>query len=156
MFPAACLSCFDYQNTLADLTVGYLGAPLGWQWLIVRTELGEELFDLLRPALTFGTLMSRGNRANGMRAYITMLKTPPGRPPAPVRKLIGAMQRWRGPKGVEFARSVIEMKLLRNLQFVRERHGRLERRIVPRHVYRALARYRDDYRAVYGTELDGD
>lgn len=48
---------------------------------------------------------------------------------------------------------MIEMKLLRNLQFVRERHGRLERRIVPGYVYRALARYADVYRREFGCEL---
>jgi coenzyme F420-reducing hydrogenase beta subunit len=154
VFPAACLSCFDYQNTLADLTIGYLGAPLGWQWLLVRTEVGEELFELIRPFLTFGGLMERGNRRAGVRAYVRMMRRPPGRPPAMVRRLIAALQRSRGPKGVEFARSVIEMKLLRNLQYVRERFPRLEQRIIPRHVYAALAPYADVYEQAFGRPLE--
>ncbi|MDZ4719009.1 MAG: Coenzyme F420 hydrogenase/dehydrogenase, beta subunit C-terminal domain [Roseiflexaceae bacterium] len=153
IFPSACLSCFDYQNTLSDITIGYLGAPLGWQWLLVRTELGEELFELIRPFLTFSELMERGNRRAGMRAYIRMLKNPPKRPPAMVRTMVAGLQRWRGPKGVEFARSVIEMKLLRNLQFVRERFPKLERRIIPAHVYRALAPYADAYEQTFGRPL---
>jgi coenzyme F420 hydrogenase subunit beta len=153
IFPSACLSCFDYQNTLSDITIGYLGAPLGWQWLLVRTEIGAELFELIRPLLTFSTLMERGNRRAGMRAYIRMLKTPPKRPPALVRTMVAGLQRWRGPKGVEFARSVIEMKLLRNLQFVRERFPKLERRIIPAHVYRALAPYADAYEQTFGRPL---
>jgi 3,8-divinyl protochlorophyllide a 8-vinyl-reductase (ferredoxin) len=154
VFPAACLSCFDYQNTLADITIGYLGAPLGWQWLMVRTEVGEELFELIRPSLTFGELMERGNRRAGVRAYVRMLRRPPGRPPALVRRLIAALQRSRGPKGVEFARSVIEMKLLRNLQYVRERFPKLEQRIIPGHVYAALAPYADEYERAFGRPLE--
>ncbi|NJN15671.1 MAG: coenzyme F420 hydrogenase [Oscillochloris sp.] len=157
IFPAACLSCFDYQNTLSDLTIGYLGAPLPpterWQWTMVRTEVGEELFNLIRPYLEEGQFTQRGNRLLGVSEYVRMLKRPRGRPPWPIRKLIAWMQRNRGPRGLEFARSVIEMKLLRNLQFVRDRHGRLERRIVPNHVYRALAQYSQVYEEEFGTPL---
>jgi coenzyme F420-reducing hydrogenase beta subunit len=154
VFPAACLSCFDYQNTLADITIGYLGAPLGWQWMLVRTELGQELYDLIRPYLEYSQLTERGNRRAGVRAYIRMLKNPPKRPPALVRRLVASLQRSRGPKGVEFARSVIEMKLLRNLQFVRERSPKLEQRIVPKHVYQALAPYATEYEQVFGRTLE--
>ncbi|PDW00547.1 Coenzyme F420 hydrogenase/dehydrogenase, beta subunit C-terminal domain [Candidatus Viridilinea mediisalina] len=142
MFPAACMSCFDYQNGLTDLTVGYLGAPLPpeerWQWMFVRTERGEELFELLRPHLELGTYSEGGNRRPGIKAYIGMLRRPKVRPAAPIRKFVAWMQRTKGPKGLEFARSVIEQKLLRNLVFVRDLHGRLEGRIVPGYVYRAL------------------
>jgi coenzyme F420 hydrogenase subunit beta len=157
IFPAACMSCFDYQNTLSDLTIGYLGAPLPpgerWQWVFVRTEVGQELFDLLRPDLEFGELSERGDRRMGMREYIKMLKNPPARPPFLIRKLVASMQRGRGPRGKEFARSTIEMKLLRNLQFVRDKHARMERRVVPYHVYRALEPYRDTYEEVFGRTL---
>ena len=157
VFPAACLSCFDYQNTLSDLTIGYLGAPLPpearWQWMFVRTAAGEELFELLRPALELGELSERGNRRAGVGAYVGMLAKPPKRPPAPVRKLIALLQRRRGPKGVEFARSVVEMKLLRNLQYVRDRHGRMERRVVPNHVYQALEPYAEAYQKAFARPL---
>lgn len=157
VFPAACLSCFDYQNTLSDLTIGYLGAPLPpeqrWQWCFVRTEAGEELFELLRPYLDFGTLSERGNRTVGLREYVRMLRRPRPRPPMPIRKLVAFLQRTRGPRGVEFARSVMEMKLLRNLQYVRDSHARLENRIVPYHVYRALQPYADVYEEEFGRQL---
>jgi coenzyme F420 hydrogenase subunit beta len=158
VFPEACLSCFDYQNTLSDVTIGYLGAPLPpeqrWQWMFVRTELGEELFNLIKPYLQLGEKTAGGNRTVGMGEYIKMMRHPRGRPPWPIRKLVAFMQRTRGPKGLEFARSVIEMKLLRNLQFVRDRHGRLEKRIVPNHVYRALAQYREVYEREFERPLD--
>lgn len=47
IFPSSCLACFDYPNSLADITIGYTVAPLGWQWILLRTERGEAPFDLL-------------------------------------------------------------------------------------------------------------
>lgn len=157
IFPAACLACFDYQNSLADLTVGYLAAPLPpaelWQWTMVRTDVGEELFKLIRPYLEVGTFHERGDRLVGVSEYVRMLKRPRKRPPFPIRKMIGWMQRNRGPQGKEFARSVIEMKLLRNLQYVRDAHPRAERRIVPGYVYRALAQYASVYQEEFERPL---
>lgn len=150
IFPSACLSCFDYANTLADLTIGYMGARLGWQWVLVRTDRGAELLDLLRDDLEIGNLDSAGDRTRGVPRYIGMLAKPPGKPPKPIRRLIAWLQRHRGPRGLEFARAIIEMKLLRNLHHVRTRFARFEPRIVPDYVYRALADYDDAHRAAFG------
>lgn len=153
VFPSACLACFDYPNTLADITLGYMGAPLGWQWVIVRSQRGEELFELLRPELELGQLGQRGDRRAGVRRSIAMLARPPARPPAPLRRMIAFLMRRRGPRGLEFARSVIEMKLLRNLQHVRARFGAMERRVVPYHVYDALAPYAPAYEQAFEQPL---
>ena len=157
IFPAACLSCFDYQNGLSDITIGYLGAPLPpeqrWQWMLVRTERGAELFDLIRPFLQLGERSESGNRRVGVRTYVGMLRRPRKRPPAPVRKFVAWMQRNKGPKGLEFARSVIEMKLLRNLAFVRDQFPKHEQRIVPGYVYKALAYTADVYEQEFGRPL---
>jgi coenzyme F420 hydrogenase subunit beta len=52
---SCCRSCFDYMNGLADITVGYIGAPLDiekmYQWVLVRTEKGEELRQLIADEL---------------------------------------------------------------------------------------------------------
>ncbi len=157
IFPAACLSCFDYQNGLSDLTIGYLGAPLPpderWQWMLVRTERGQELFDRLRPQLDLGTPVDAGNRREGIKAYVGMLRRPRKRPAAPVRKFVAWLQRSKGPKGFEFARSVIEQKLLRNLVYVRDQHARMEQRVVPGYVYRALAYLAEVYAEEFGRPL---
>ncbi len=153
IFPDACMSCFDYPNTLADLTVGYMGAPLGWQWMLVRTQRGAELFGLIAPDLQFAPLMEAGNRREGMKRFIQMLGREPGRPPAPIRKMIAYLQRTRGPKGLEFARSIIEMKLVRNLQHVRSKFPGFEKRMVPYHVYEALEPYAEVYQETFGRTL---
>jgi coenzyme F420 hydrogenase subunit beta len=153
VFPWACLSCFDYVNTLADITIGYMGALLGWQWVLPRTAQGVELFDLLAPDLEHGELVSRGNRQAGVNRYVKLIANPPGRPPAPVRKLIAFLQRQRGAKGLEFARTITEMKTLRNLQHVREKTPHLEQRIVPSYVYAVLAPYAEAYEEAFGRPL---
>jgi coenzyme F420 hydrogenase subunit beta len=154
VFPAACLSCFDYANTLADISIGYMGARLGWQWLMVRTEQGQQMFDLMQPRLEFGSLDARGQRQAGVERYIGMLANPPGRPPVPIRKLIALLQRWRGAKGLEFARTIVEMKTLRNLQHIRETVPHMEKRAVPAHVYHLLAPYALAYEAAFGRPLE--
>lgn len=153
VFPSACLSCFDYANGLADITLGYMGAELGWQWLLVRNQRGQELLDLLRPHLELGELSGHGDRRAGVARYVGMLATAPRRPPALVRRLIAMLMRRRGPRGLEFARSVIEMKLLRNLQYVRQHFSRMERRVVPAHVYPALEQYGAAYHQAFGRAL---
>jgi coenzyme F420 hydrogenase subunit beta len=153
IFPSSCLSCFDYPNALADITIGYMGAELGWQWVLVRNDRGQELFDIIAPELETGRLVSAGDRARGMPRYIQMLAKPPGKPPKPIRSLIAWLQRNRGPRGLEFARAIIEMKLFRNLDYVRQQFGRFEPRIVPDHVYRTLAPYAEDYEAVFERPL---
>lgn len=156
VFPHSCLSCFDYANTLADITIGYMGAPLGWQWVVVRTETGRELFNLLAPELEYTELLDRGDRQRANEDFIRiMAMTDRKRTPWIIRKLIAFMQRRRGPKGLEFARSVIEMKLLRNLQHVRTNFPNHERRIVPGFVYRALARYAHVYQGTFDRSLEG-
>jgi coenzyme F420 hydrogenase subunit beta len=150
IFPSACLSCFDYANTLADITIGYMGARLGWQWVLIRSDRGAELFGLLKDELEQTTLTSNGERARGVPRYIEMLARPPAKPPKPIRRLIAWLQRHRGPRGLEFARAIIEMKLLRNLHHVRGHFARFEPRIVPDYVYRALAPYDAAHRQALG------
>ncbi len=152
IFPSACLSCFDYPNALADITIGYMGAPLGWQWVLARTARGVELLDLLRPDLESRPLSEAGDRTRGMPRFIQMLAKRPAKPPKLVRKLIAFLQRRRGPRGLEFARAIIEMKLLRNFTHVREKFPQLEERIVPYHVYGAIKPYGAEYAAVFGRE----
>lgn len=156
VFPSACLACFDYANTLADITFGYMGAPFGWQWVMVRNQQGEALLKLIEPLLEFHELLDAGDRRDAVARYLAGLAQPPKRPPALIRKLIAALMRWRGPKGLEFARSVIEMKSLRNLQYVRSRFGRMEPRVVPAHVYAALEPYAAAYEQAFGTSLNDE
>ncbi|MEL6935141.1 MAG: Coenzyme F420 hydrogenase/dehydrogenase, beta subunit C-terminal domain, partial [Cyanobacteria bacterium J06607_17] len=58
VFAPSCMSCFDYVNSLADLVVGYMGAPFGWQWVVVRNDTGQEMLDLITDQLETQPVMS--------------------------------------------------------------------------------------------------
>jgi coenzyme F420 hydrogenase subunit beta len=40
-----CNYCIDYVAELADISVGAVGSPDGWTTVIIRSELGQKLFD---------------------------------------------------------------------------------------------------------------
>ena len=70
IFAPSCLSCFDYVNGLADLVVGYMGAPFGWQWITVRNETGKEMLDLVMNQLDTQLVMSQGDRHQAVQQSI--------------------------------------------------------------------------------------
>lgn len=41
----ACMACSDFANDFADVSVGGLGSPEGYTTTIIRTSLGQELFN---------------------------------------------------------------------------------------------------------------
>lgn len=53
-FDSSCISCLDYSNTLADISVGPTGSPEGFETLLVRTNEGGKAYD---GALKEGYLM---------------------------------------------------------------------------------------------------
>jgi coenzyme F420 hydrogenase subunit beta len=45
-----CRYCIDYTSEFADISIGAIGSPDGWNTVIVRTEVGESLFENARRA----------------------------------------------------------------------------------------------------------
>lgn len=43
-----CHHCCDYTSVFADISVGSVGAPEGWNSVFIRTEIGEQYFDMVR------------------------------------------------------------------------------------------------------------
>ena len=70
VFAPSCLSCFDYVNAGADLVVGYMGAPFGWQWIVVRNDRGERLLSLVEELLTTRPVQSTGDRRQAVQQGI--------------------------------------------------------------------------------------
>jgi coenzyme F420 hydrogenase subunit beta len=140
IFPDSCMSCFDYTNSLSDITVGYLGASMPYQWVLVRTETGEELFEMLRPYLEFGDIKEKGDYHKAVRASIAMLDNP-RQAPKLVAKMLTFLMKFRGLRGVNFARGVLTMKWARNLHFIRQRFPQDEGRLVPEYAKRVLKKY---------------
>lgn len=143
--PLTCRSCFDYANALADLTVGYIGGE-GDQWLLVRNARGRALLDLVRDELAVKPLGARGDRSKVVRAFLRMTEESQGgmplrRAPKFMRPFIGWTMRRFGPKGLEFARARIEMKLCEGVVSLRHHRPRRVRRLVPDHAWALLAPY---------------
>jgi 3,8-divinyl protochlorophyllide a 8-vinyl-reductase (ferredoxin) len=141
VFAPSCLSCFDYVNGLADLVVGYMGAPFGWQWLVVRNETGQEMLDLVNELLEIQPVMSKGDRKaavqQGITAYDKAVTLPMW-----VARMMGVVIDKIGPKGLEYARFSIDSHFTRNYLFVKRNHpGKLEQH-VPDYAKKIVAQYK--------------
>lgn len=144
-FPLTCRSCMDYVNRLADLTIGYLAAD-GDQWLIVRNARGRELLDLVADELVETPFVSSGRRAAPVAGFQKNLdRRAQGlavrRAPKLLRPVIHRLQRSFGPRGLEFARARIEMKLLEGIDALRKEAPRRVRTLVPRYAWGLVAPY---------------
>ena len=144
-FPLTCRACFDYSNALADVTVGYM-AGAGEQWLVVRNARGRLLHGLLAPELVESPLTSAGRREAPVRAFLgNLLRAGDGMPlrraPRFLRPLLAwAMPRF-GPRGLEFARARVEMKVLEGILTLRRQRPHRMKRMIPAHAWRLAARY---------------
>lgn len=156
IFPPSCRSCFDYMNSLADITVGYLGAPLDvekmYQWVVVRTDKGEKLRKLIADDLETAEETSAGDRTAGVQQYVHHLLERISRQGEAQQASGGGMSREEGlelaeylystgPRGLEFARYGIETHLIRNYYYVKSNYPELLATLVPKHTYHILGKY---------------
>jgi coenzyme F420 hydrogenase subunit beta len=154
--PPSCRSCFDYMNSLADITVGYLGAPLNiekpYQWVLVRTEKGQELMNTIADQLEIFPETSEGDRTASVQQYVQQFLTqltPEGETDKGSRIPLSLDEGREladyiysvGPKGLEFARYGIETHLIQNYYFVKFYYPELLSRLVPNHTYNILDTY---------------
>ena len=144
-FPLTCRTCVDYTNALSDLTVGYMAGE-GDQWLIVRNERGEELVALLGEELVSGPPGSSGKRAPHVAAFIANVERAAGGLPLRsmpdwVLPLVSFLQPRIGPKGLEFARTRLEMKAAETVIHLRREEPGKIKNMVPAHVWRLLEAY---------------
>ncbi len=143
--PLTCRSCFDYTNALSDITVGYMGGE-GDQWLLVRNARGAAMLDLLKGEVELSTPGSKGHREKPLKTFVSVLSKQAGgmpvrRPPQWIKPLIGWAQSTFGPKGLEFARTRIEMKAAEGIINLRAERPRRVRRLVPDFAWAVVARY---------------
>jgi coenzyme F420 hydrogenase subunit beta len=144
-FPLTCRTCVDYTNVLADVTVGYM-AGQGDQWLIVRNERGEELVALLGDELKSEPLTSAGKRAGPVKGFIANVERAAGglplrRMPDWLRPIVSWIMPRFGPRGLEFARTRIEMKAAETVIHLRRERPRRVKSMVPPHLWTLLAPY---------------
>jgi coenzyme F420 hydrogenase subunit beta len=138
-FPLTCRTCVDYTNVLADITVGYM-AGRGAQWLIIRNEIGEELLSLLGDEVVLSALTSAGKRKSSVAGYLKNVELAAGGLPVRsmpnwLRPVMAFLMPRIGPRGLEFARTRVEMKAVETILHLRARHPRRLRNMVPDHIW---------------------
>lgn len=155
IFPESCMSCFDYLNSLSDITIGYLAARLlpdqNRQWVIVRTEKGKKLLDLVDDELErhpeYGDWECKkfvqGTAERTIESMKGLKKSY-----SPDRKIplwLGQVMSWllsvNGPQGVGFAHYSVDFHLIRHYYFVKYRYPEQLTLLVPRHVRSILQEY---------------
>ena len=142
VFAPSCLSCFDYVNSLADLVVGYMGAPLHWQWVMARNDAGLEMLQLLRSmgVLEEQPVASRGDRRQAVQqsipAYDAALTLPMW-----LAKMLAVLVEQFGPRGLEYARFSIDSHFTRNYLYVRRNYPHKLEAHVPEYAKRIVAQY---------------
>ena len=155
IFPPACMACFDYLNSLADITVGYLAGKLlpdqKRQWVLVRTETGAKLLSLIERELDrfpeFGNWeCARYIRSTAGQVIETMKgRQEPYRPERNIPLWLGhalaGVLSAVGLKGIGFAHYSTDYHLIRHYYYVKYRHPELLETIVPRHVPLILSEY---------------
>jgi 3,8-divinyl protochlorophyllide a 8-vinyl-reductase (ferredoxin) len=141
VFAPSCLSCFDYVNSLADLVVGYMGAPFGWQWIVVRNDRGQEMLDLVQDQIETQPVMSKGDRHQAVQqsipAYDKAVTLPMW-----AAKLMGVVIEKIGPKGLEYARFSIDSHFTRNYLYVKRNHPKKLEQHVPDYAKRIVEQYK--------------
>lgn len=144
-FPTTCRTCVDYCNTLSDITVGYMGGD-GEQWILVRNASGARMLELVEPELRTAPLTSAGRRKGPVTGFLANTRRAAGglplrRAPKLLRRLIGWLMPRTGPRGLEFARTRVEMKAAETILHLRRLHPRRMRAMVPEHVWALAAPY---------------
>ncbi|MHC0066246.1 Coenzyme F420 hydrogenase/dehydrogenase, beta subunit C-terminal domain [Nostoc edaphicum CCNP1411] len=141
VFAPSCMSCFDYVNSLADLVVGYMGAPFGWQWIVVRNDTGKEMLDLVKDQLDTQPVTSKGNRKEAVQQSIPAYDKGVTLPMW-AAKLMGVVIEKIGPKGLEYARFSIDSHFTRNYLYVKRNHPEKLEAHVPEFAKRIVEQYK--------------
>jgi coenzyme F420 hydrogenase subunit beta len=141
VFAPSCMTCFDYVNSLADLVVGYMGAPFGWQWIVVRNDTGKEMLELVKAQLDTQDVMSSGDRKqavqNSIPAYDKGVTLPMW-----AAKMMGVVIEKIGPKGLEYARFSIDSHFTRNYLYVKRNYPEKLAAHVPEYAKKIVEQYK--------------
>jgi 3,8-divinyl protochlorophyllide a 8-vinyl-reductase (ferredoxin) len=140
VFAPSCMSCFDYVNSLADLVVGYMGAPFGWQWIVVRNETGKIMLDLIRDRLDTQPVMSKGNRQPAVQQSIPAYDKGVTLPMW-AAKMMGIVIEQIGPKGLEYARFSIDSHFTRNYLYLQRNYPEKLESHVPEYAKKIVGQY---------------
>ncbi|MDJ0615942.1 MAG: Coenzyme F420 hydrogenase/dehydrogenase, beta subunit C-terminal domain [Calothrix sp. MO_192.B10] len=141
VFAPSCMSCFDYVNSLADLVVGYMGAPFGWQWIVVRNDTGKEMLSLVQDQIQTQPVFAKGDRKQAVQQSIPAYDKGVTLPMW-AAKLMGVVIEKIGPKGLEYARFSIDSHFTRNYLYVKRNYAKKLEAHVPEFAKRIVGQYK--------------
>ncbi|MFM7083869.1 MAG: coenzyme F420 hydrogenase, partial [Hyphomicrobium sp.] len=112
----------------------------------VRNQRGEDLLSLLGEEVRISEPRSAGSRKKAVKGFLAnTVRAAGGLPlrsmPNWLRPIIGWLMPKIGPRGLEFARSRIEMKAIETVLFLRQKYPRRMRSMVPPHIWSLVAPY---------------
>ena len=144
-FPLTCRTCVDYTNVLSDITVGYMGGQ-GEQWLIVRNERGEELLNLLGDEIQCTSPGTAGKRHSAVVGFMKNVERAAGglplrKMPNWLRPIVGWLMPKIGPRGLEFARTRVEMKAIETVLHLRREQPARMSSMIPQHIWPLVEPY---------------
>tara|TARA_B100000683_G_C12450382_1_gene539884 strand:- start:682 stop:1485 length:804 start_codon:yes stop_codon:yes gene_type:complete len=144
-FPLTCRTCVDYVNTLSDITVGYMGGR-GEQWLLVRNQRGKAVLEHIQSELSLTSPTSSGKRYSAVKGFIENTRRATGglplrKMPQWLRPIVGKIMPLTGPKGLEFARTRLEMKAAESILHLRRAAPKRLRTMIPEHVWKLAEPY---------------
>ncbi len=144
-FPLTCRTCVDYTNVLSDITVGYMGGQ-GEQWLIVRNHRGQELLNLLGDEVRTSAPGTAGKRHSAVVGFMKNVERAAGglplrKMPNWLRPIVGWLMPKVGPRGLEFARTRVEMKAIETVLHLRREQPAKMASMVPKHIWPLVEPY---------------
>jgi coenzyme F420 hydrogenase subunit beta len=144
-FPLTCKTCVDYANALSDITVGYMGGD-GEQWVITRNQRGQELLNLLGNEVSLKKPTSAGNRRSAVSGFKKNVELAAGglplrKMPKWLRPIVAWLMPKFGPRGLEFARTRVEMKALESIIHLRRELPSRIKNMIPEHIWQLTKAY---------------
>jgi coenzyme F420 hydrogenase subunit beta len=144
-FPLTCRTCVDYTNVLSDITIGYM-AGQGEQWIVTRNERGQEMLALLDGEVTLSPTQSAGHRHNAVMGFKKNVERAAGglplrKMPHWLRPIVSWLMPRVGPRGLEFARTRVEMKAIESVLHLRREQPSRMKHLLPAHIWELTKPY---------------
>jgi 3,8-divinyl protochlorophyllide a 8-vinyl-reductase (ferredoxin) len=118
-----------------------MGAPFGWQWIVVRNQTGKEMLDLVEGQLAVQEVFSNGDRhaavQQGIAAYDNATTIPMW-----LAWLISFVVNKIGPQGLEYGRFSIDSHFIRNYLYVKRNYPQKLDAHIPEYAKKIVAQYK--------------
>lgn len=118
----------------------------GQQWLIVRNQRGEEMLHLLGDEVQLQAPISAGKRRSAVLGFKKNVELAAGglpirKMPNWIRPIVGWLMPKVGPKGIEFAKTRLEMKAIESVIHLRREQPAKMENMIPQHVWELVKQY---------------